>query len=216
MNARIAALSLALATAAGAQEVNLAQGAENRVVVRTGAEYGLVAGVGYARSMALFDRTVLLGGELAMPWAAPDAGDWRLRATALVPVFAGDRWKLAATLAPTLRETSDDAARLTGLGADFGALFGWYAPGWFAAAEAGFDWEIATRVVHSDLYRQTVYGGARDGWYANAGGNLRLGLQGGLSFSRYDLVLRVGKLRDVKGEGPMFPLYGTLALDVRF
>ena len=194
----------------------LGDGSLNRISVRTGEEYGLVAGIGYARAVPLFDRTVLLGADLNLPWASLDTGDWRVRATALVPVVGSDRWKLAATLAPELRASSNEAAQMTGVGVDIGAVGGYYAPGWFLAGETGFDWEIATHVAHSESYRRVMYADARDGWYRSPGGNLRLGLQAGLSFSRYDLVLRAGKLRDLKGEGPMLPLYGTLALDMRF
>jgi hypothetical protein len=212
------ALLLLLAARAHAQEVNLAGlGAEavNRVHLRTGAEYGLVAGVGYSRSVLFADRTALLGADLTMPWADIDTGDWRLRVSALVPIVSVGGWKLASSIAPTLRETSNDAGRLTGIGTDAGALAGYYAPGWFAASELGFDWEIVTYVAHSDRYRRTVFAGARDGWYAAPGGNFRLGLQGGLSFSRFDLVLRAGMLRGIHGQGPTLPVYLTLALDTR-
>jgi hypothetical protein len=213
------AVLLLVALRAHAQEVNLANldaESANHVHVRTGAEYGLVAGAGYSRAVPLADRTVLFGADLTMPWAVMDASDWRLRLSALVPIAGAGRWKLATSIAPTLRATSNDAGRLTGAGMDVGALAGYYAPRWFAAGELGFDWEIATYVEHSDLYRRTVFAGARDGWYGAPGGNLRLGLQAGLSFSRFDLVLRAGRLRDIRGQGPALPLYATLAVDTRF
>jgi hypothetical protein len=68
-----------------------------------------------------------------------------------------------------------------------------------------------TRIAHSQLYRDTVYENARDGWYVNPGGNHRLGVQAGASFGRYELALRAGILRDMMGGRPMFPLYATLA-----
>ncbi len=105
---------------------------------------------------------------------------------------------------------------MTGLGVDLGAVGGWYSPGWFAALEAGVDWEIATHIANSDRYRQIVYAGARDGWYATPGANFRVGVQAGLSFSRLDLALRLGTLRDRKGDGPALPLYGTFAVTTRF
>jgi hypothetical protein len=48
------------------------------------------------------------------------------------------------------------------------------------------------------------------------GGNFRLGLQAGLSFSRFDVALRVGRLLDLEGNKPSLPLYGTLGLTTRF
>ena len=220
MSARgLALVALVAAAPAGAQEVNLARlgdGPRDRVTLRTGAEYGLVAGVGYAREVAALGRTVLLGADAAMPWGGLDAADWRLRLGALAPVAGGDRWKLAASFAPALRATANDVARMIGLGVDLGAVGGFYAPGWFTALEAGVDWELTTHVASSDRYRRLVYAGARDGWYATPGANLRLGLQAGLSFSRLELALRVGRLRSLGGDGPALPLYGTLAVAARF
>lgn len=220
MNARGALLLAVLAAGpAGAQEVNLARlgdAARNRVSLRTGAEYGLVTGVGYSRAVPALGRTMSLGTDFTVPWGGLDAGDWRLRVNALVPIAGGDRWKLAATVSPTLRETTNDVARMTGLGLDLGAVAGWYAPGGFAAVDAGADWSFATYVANSDRYRRVVYAGARDGWYRMPGGNLRAGVQAGLSFSRFELALRLGRLRDLKGNGPAFPLYGTVAVTTRF
>ncbi len=104
MNARkLLLLAILAAGTAGAQEANLARlggEARNRVSVRTGTEYGMVAGLGYSREVAALDRTMLLGGDVTLPWGGLDAADWRLRVNALVPVAGGDRWKLAGTFAP--------------------------------------------------------------------------------------------------------------------
>ncbi len=220
MTARGALLLAVLAAGrAGAQEANLARlgdGTPQRVSLRAGAEYGLVTGVAYAREVPALGRTMLLGADFTVPWGDLDVADWRLRVNALVPLAGGDRWKLAGTFAPTLRETTNDVARMTALGLDVGAVAGWYAPGWFAAIDAGADWSFATYVANGDRYRQIVYSGARDGWYRMPGGNFRAGAQAGLSFSRLELALRVGRLRDLKGNGPTFPLYGTLAVTTRF
>ncbi len=202
-----------------AQELNLARldlASPNLVSVRTGAEYGLVADAGYARAVGLLGGVVLLGGELTAPWSGLAHGDFRLRATALLPVASGERWKLAASFAPTLRGASNDAGRFTGFGADLGAVGGYFAPGWFAAAELGLDWTLATRVVHSDAYRRLVFAGARDGWYADTAATLRAGAQLGVSFGRHDLVLRLGGLRDAGGAKPLLPIYATLGFGTRW
>lgn len=102
------------------------------------------------------------------------------------------------------------------LGGDVAVLAGHYAPRWFAAAEVGFDWALATHIDHSDAYRMLVYADARDGWYGNTGGLFRYGLQGGITFGGNDVVLRAGQLRDVAGNPPLFPIYGTLSYDRRW
>ena len=205
--------------AARAQEVNLSRLDDepaNRVHVRTGAEYGFVAGVGYARTVSVLDRRLLVTGDVTLPWAGLDASDYRVRVGALVPIVGSGRWKLAGTFAPTARGTENVSGRMTSLGTDLGVQGGFYARHWFVAGEAGFDWIMTTHVAHSDQYRETVYEGARDGWYAMSGGNIRYGLQAGASFGRHDLVLRAGKMVDVGGAPPMLPFYGTLTLDTRW
>jgi hypothetical protein len=211
-------LALLFAWPARAQEVNLAriEESQNRVFLKTGAEYGLVAGLGYSRAVPFLGRTILVGGDLTAPIAGLGSMDYRLRASLLAPIVGAQGWKLAGTFAPTLRATDNDAGRLINLGVDVGALGGWYALGWFAAGELGFDWAITTHVTHSDRYRQLVFDGARDGWYASPGGNVRAGVQAGVSLARSDLVVRVGVLRDAGGNKPMLPAYVTLALDTRF
>jgi len=205
--------------AARAQEVNLSRlddEAQNRVHVRTGAEYGFVAGVGYERTVSLLERRLMLTGDVALPWAGLDASDYRVRVGALVPIVGTRRWRLGGTFAPTVRGTKNDINRMTSVGTDLGVEGGFYARHWFVAGEVGFDWAITTYIANSDAYRNQVYAGARDGWYAMPGGNLRYGLQTGASFGRYDLVLRAGKMVDIGGAPPMLPFYGTLMVDVRW
>ena len=204
--------------AARAQEVNLGSLGEaaNIVHVSTGAEYGFVAGAGYARVVPFLDRQLVLTSDFTLPWAGLDLSDFRLRVGALMPIVGAGRWKLAGSVAPTVRGTKNDISRMTSLGADIGVVGGRYSRRWFVAAELGFDWAMTTYVAHTDVYRSAVYQDARDGWYANPGGNFRAGLQGGVSFGRYDLILRVGEVRAVDGSPPLLPFYGTLALDTHW
>jgi hypothetical protein len=211
-------LVLAVPLSAKAQEFNLAtlDEARNVVHVRTGAEYGFVAGAGYARVLPFLDRHLVLTGDATLPWASLDPSDYRLRVGAMMPIVAAQSWKLAGAVAPTLRGLKNDVSRMTNLGADVSVVGGYYARRWFAAGEIGFDWALSTYVAHTDQYRDNVYPGARDGWYANPGGNVRAGAQGGVSFGRYDVILRAGVLRDTAGRPPMLPIYGTLAVNAKW
>ena len=208
-------ISLVAAAPARAQEINLANlgdGAANRVYVRTGAEWAFVAGAGYARSVSVARRDVLLVGELTAPWTAANTSDYQARVGALAPIIAWRGLRLAGSLEPTVRGTKNDLGRMTALGANVGLTGGYYAAHWFLAGELGFDYALTTHVTHSRLYRDLVYENARDGWYVNPGGNYRLGGQAGASIGRYDVVLRAGVLRDMMGGLPLFPLYATVAV----
>jgi hypothetical protein len=185
----------------------------NIVTVTTGAEYGLLLGAGYARILSFAGRPILLGGDLSLGFAEVDDDDFRLRTGALVPVFARGHWKVIGGLTGTVRGTNNDIARMINVGADISLLAGRYSHRWFVAAELGFDWAITTHVEHDDSYRMNVFAEARDGWYGNSSGILRAGVQSGVTFGRYDLILRAGRLLD---DSQMIPIYATLAIDRRW
>lgn len=214
----ILVLGLLAPVTARAQELNLStlDEAPNRVHVTTGAEYGFVAGAGYSRVLPVFDRVLVLTGEATLPWAGLDLSDYRVRVGALVPIVGSARWKLAGSVAPTVRGTKNDISRMTDVGVDVGLVGGYYARRWFAAAELGVDLAATTHIAHTDEYRMSVHADAKDGWYANTGGNLRAGLQAGVAFSAYDVILRAGQVRDVAGDPPLLPFYGTLTVAKRW
>jgi hypothetical protein len=213
-----AIIVMLLCATASAEDINFARlhNDTNIVTVTTGAEHGLVVGAGYARVMALAGHRFVVGGDLTLAGAEMDAHDMRLRAGALAPLVTHGGWKLIGGVSAVVRTTDNDVARMTDVGSDISLLGGHYTRRWFAAGELGFDWALATHIDHSDVYRMTTYPDARDGWYGNAGGLLRFGLQGGVSFGGNDVILRAGMLRDIQGNPTMFPIYATLAYDRRW
>jgi len=211
----VSVFTMLFSSRAEAQELNLAKLADapaNRVYARTGAEWAFVAGAGYARTVPVGQRHLVLLGELTAPWATLDTSDYQARVGALLPLLAWRGWQLAGSLEPTVRGTKNDVGRMTGLGANAGMTGGYYAQRWFLAGELGFDYTLTTKITHSTLYREAVYANARDGWYINPGGNYRLGGQAGASFGNYEVALRAGILRDMMGGQPMFPFYATLGV----
>lgn len=218
---KIVALAMLLCAplAAHAQDVNfgaLQPEKPNSVELRTGAEYAFMFGLGYARAVPLFDRVLVVSGDVTLPWADLDVSDYRLRAGAALPIIRLDRFQLIGGIAPELRGTKNDVARMTSFGFDFALHGGYYATHWFAAAELGVDWAMTTYVHNNAAYRRVVYADAKDGWYATPGANVRLGGQAGASFGQYDVILRLGVLRDFAGEPPVFPFYGTLGFGMHF
>src|SRR5262249_45483220 len=158
----------------------------------------LVWELGYVRVIDLSGHRLFLSGELELPTASADFGDYRLRLGAST-ILLGEharRWRLAGALSPTLRATSNALANMTSARADVRLTGGWYSEGGFVAAEAGLDWSAATYISNSAAYRMT-YPGAQDGWYDSTGGTIYAGLVGGLSFGHWDAILRVGVPRAV-------------------
>lgn len=210
-------LALVSASSASAQELNLAATSTARpniLLARTGMDHSLVAELGYRRVLAWGDRQLLLGGDVAFPWGNVDLRDYRVRATAGLPFLGGQRWKLAGWLSPTVRGTQSAGSDMTAVGADLRLTGGYYSRGWFVAGELGVDWVAATHVTLSDAYRSRAYPGAKDGWYGAPGGTVYTGLQGGLSFSAFDVVLRAGLPRSTALGPQTVPAYLTLGVNV--
>ena len=103
----------------------------------------------------------------------PRSADYKLRAS--VPIASHGPWQVAGGILSIVRGAHSAIARMVDAGAEATLLTGRYTRRWFAAAELGFDWAIATHVTPTAEYRMNVYPGARTGWYANTGGVLRAG-----------------------------------------
>jgi hypothetical protein len=188
----------------------------NMLHLTTGVEYGFVAGIGYSRGFAIGNRRLLLSGTVVAPWAEPDTRDYDARIGASIDILARDRLRLVGGLGGGMRGTANVMSRMKSVSADGVLLGGYWTRRWFVAGEGGYDGAIATRIEHSDEFRETVYADARDGWYVDSGANLRLGVTGGVSFRRYDAVLCAGTARDREGRSHFLPGYATLGLNVRF
>lgn len=212
----VAVLS-AFAQRAAAYELNLAATPEDTHVVSSsvGLENAFVATVGYGHTLRLLDRVVLVGGNVTLPWATPDSGDFRLKVGGLVPVVTGAQWRLLAQVMPVLRGSESLLNRMTNFGVEAGVVGGYYGRRWFAAAELGGDWAMLTHVEHSARYRSTTYAGAKDGWYRTTGATVHAGFFGGYSLDTVDLVLRAGQQRDLHLDKLLVPAYLTLGVNVR-
>ena len=214
MKAMIILATLAPVAAHADNFAAIAEG-QNVTTVTTGVEHGLVVGAGYEHVASIAGRPIVIGGDFSVSAAGMDPSDSRVRIGALVPIVRGGAWQWIGGFAAVTTSTDNDVARMIDVGADFAMLGGYYAPRWFAAAELRFDWAIATHIAQSDAYKMQ-YSGARDGWYGNAGGLIRGGLQTGVSFGGNDLTLCGGMMRDDAGNPPMLPFYATLAYDRRW
>ena len=218
---RFVAITLVIAHSIGGARMAAAQvvgllgaepGEQLSLAVMGGAEYGFVVGVGAAWRLRHGEGSALVFADVAAPWAAFDVRDYRGRVGMVVPVVVTDRWRLAGRGTAIARGISNDLARLTGVAADVGLLGGWYGSRWYVAAEAGYDWSVATYVSHSALYRATNYADARSGWYRGVGGNGYAGAIVGRVLGSVGVELRVGHARDARGNAQLLPFYATVGV----
>jgi hypothetical protein len=216
--AALAALAVAAAGPAHADELNFAALSAERpnvLSLRTGMEGGIVGEVGYRRVLGS-RASAVLGLDLSAPLAELDTSDYRVRAVLAGPLLAGPHWKLVGALGPTLRSSENPLNRAHALGADGRVTGGYYAPGWFAAGELGFELVGGTYIRNSERYRKYVYADAKDGWYRDTGGTFYVGAHGGLSFSGVDVVLRLGHPRAWTLEPKSIPFFATVGANVSF
>lgn len=206
-------------TLAAAHEVNFgALGGDrpNLLYTRGGAEYGFVAAVGYGRVFRIADRPLVLSGDLTLPIAMPDFGDYRARVGVQIPLVQKRGGVLAARVAPAIRGNENAIARMTSFGSDTGIVAGYYATRWFVAGEVGIDMTWTTHIEHADRYRAIQNPAAKNGWYGLTGGNVYYGLLGGYSLESVDFMLRIGQSRNLSnGKTGFLPAYATLNINVR-
>jgi hypothetical protein len=209
---------LALAAPASAQEVTrMPEGSRQSFGLDTGLEHALIARAKYVHRIdlgALSDAR--LYARATLPFVTPDLGDWAvdggLRAT---PIAWGDL-RLALMVGPVLRNTATATFSATALGAGATALFGYESARWGLSAEAGYEQMFATNLRHTDLYRDHVYAGAKDGWYALTGGTARGGLRGGVRFDAFEIFARAGVNTTGQLHAQNPPFYFTLGTAYAF
>jgi hypothetical protein len=209
---------LALAAPASAQEATrLPETTRQSVGLDTGLEHAFVARATYAHRLDLgFWKDARLFGRATLPFVMPDLGDWAvdggLRAT---PIAWGD-FRLALLAGPVLRNAVNDSFSSTSLGVGMTALFGYEIARWGLSAEAGYEQMLTTHLSHSDVYRNAVYAGAKDGWYALSGNTARGGLRGGVRFDTFEIFARAGVNTTGQLHADNPPFYVTLGTSYAF
>lgn len=196
-----------------AQDINwraLESGQKNVGSLQFGADYGMVAGMMYGRRLPL-RHPVFLGVEWSAPFGKNILDDFKTRVSLQGEIWRNGRFSLGVKPGFILRRYSSDIATLLNLGADLTVSAGYTRPKWMFAFQANYDQTIATHVQHHAL--QENYPGIYNGWLDATGGNFKFGLQGGFTFGKTMLALRVGKVfaRNFQ-DNPTLPFYGDLSV----
>jgi hypothetical protein len=209
---------LALATPASAQEVTRMPDASRQSIgLDTGLENAFIARATYAHRLDLGGRLdARLYARATLPFVAPDLGDWGLDGGLRITPVAWGNVRLALLAGPVVRSTVTDAFSATGLGIGATALFGYEGSRAGVSAELGYEQLFATHISHSDLYRDTVYAGAKDGWYALSGGVAHGGLRGGVRFEALEIFARAGINTTGHFHSVNPPFYATLGTSYAF
>lgn len=206
-------LLLLLPLVASAQLAQIQRlGASNRQFAGLGfgADQGVTTGIQYGRVIPIGGRPILLTAEWAAPVGKRVFDDSRVGLQLSGSLHPGRRWQIPVSLGAGAAFTQNKIARLNSLNLLVGIRPGFYARRWHLAGDIFYNKILAVHLRPSEYYREAYYAEAQDGWYRNAGGQLKLGLSGGLSLGRNDLTLRAGIAATEKGQPNVLPAYAVI------
>ncbi|ATL49358.1 hypothetical protein COR50_20460 [Chitinophaga caeni] len=187
------------------------------ITLGLGWDYSLSYNIGYAYHPAAVKMPLVINANFSMPSGEKLLDDFKLKLGGQIVLLNHSNFKGGISLNGIYRRFENPLTRLLNFGAEMKGRFGYYKNGWFVAGELGFDKAVITHFKHSDLYKQDIYEGVRDGWYNPAtGGNFLYGLQAGYSFNKSDITLDLGKIttQDFKTT-PRIPYYLALSFNLR-
>lgn len=186
--------------------------------VNAGAEYGVIAGIGYHHLLPVKKFPIWVGGEFSLPLGNELADDFKVKSGVQIRLASISHFRFSARLQAVSRRYHNSSVAVFNFGSDVAGTLGYYRRHWFLGAEAGFDKAIVSHFKHSAWYKKNIYNNVVDGWYEPAtGGNFYYGLQGGYSLKKNDITLKAGKLlqQDFNSQ-PLLPFYGQLGVNFRF
>ena len=186
------------------------------VFINTGLDYGVTLGAGYGYHFNTRMPLVAVA-DFSIPSGSTIFDDFKTRIGAQLRFAKSGDFQLSGRIYGVFRRYQNDFARLLNFGSDMSVAAGYYRKKFFIAAEAGFDKAIVTHFKHSDAYKE-LFPGVQDGWYDPAtGGNFYYGIHTGYSFSKSDLVLRLGSLveQDFKTKSTL-PFYVGIGYVLKF
>ena len=201
-----------------AQTINWNTLKNSKHVLHTGVgwDYSLAYIIGYAYKPNT-KMPMLLSSSFSIPAGENLLEDFKTKLGTQILVL--DKHSLKGSLAVNsiFRKYENPLLSIQNFGAELKGNVGIFKSKWFVAGELGFDKAIATRLVHSDIYKKEIYPNVQNGWYESAtGGNFMYGLQGGVSIKKSDIVLNIGKVitQDFK-TSPLVPYYLHLGYNLR-
>ena len=217
-------VTAAFGSSAGAQVVaKPSEDSKHILSVRTGFNSAVATTTGYAYQLSpgTFKKGSLLYGELTVPVGALNGGSSGLSDSSvhlgLRTTLLGDgNFRLQAEGGPALINEKSRLFTAHALGLHAALLPGYQSNRWGLMAELGYEKMLATRLGHSDLYKDTFYSGAEDGWYRNTAGTARLGIRAGVRFGTTQVTLRAGAITTERGNPHLPPFYATIGASYGF
>jgi len=216
-----AALITALAASSpawGQEATNMPAGTRHAITVDAGLDSAMATSAGYTYRLraGFWKHDILLYGKLTLPAGDLDLDDNAVEAGIRTTAVAYGNLRLQIALGPVLRNTESNLFAANSLGFQTTLLPGYQSERWGLMAEIGYEKMLATNLRHSQLYRDTFYPEAENGWYGNTAGTVRLGLRAGLRIGAVQLSMRAGVVSSEGGNPHLPPFYHTVGLSHAF
>jgi hypothetical protein len=185
------------------------------VNLNVGFDNATTVGIGYGYHFNT-KMPLVVNVEYSMPMGNIIFDDFKTKIGGQLDLLRINSFHTSAKAYGIIRRFQNDMTRMVNFGSEFSATAGIYKDKWFAAGEIGFDKAITTHIKHSDLMKE-YNPSVQSGWYIPTGGNLLYGLQGGYSFSRYDVYAKVGRTlsQDFKTQS-MIPYYFQVGWNMKW
>jgi hypothetical protein len=191
------------------------EGQQQLINVNLGIDNSTSYGLGYAYK---FTTKIPLAAnlEFTSPFGKDLFDDLKIKLGGQVAPVSFNNFLLTVKVNAIIRRYETDMVRMINFGSEFTGVFGYYKPKWFVAAEFGFDKAIVTHIKNTPLMKEN-YPDAVTGWYIPTGGNFIYGIQGGYSFGKTDLTLKLGKTieQDLESSA-MLPFYTQIGINQKF
>lgn len=208
--------SASIATGAWSQALNFAQTPSpsgNVISLNLGFDHAFQATVGFAHQFKTV-RPLVVGTEFSLPSGNTLLDDWRWKTGAQYNFLQSGNFRLTGKAQLVFRKRKTDYVNHFGWGTDLGLIGGWYREKFFLAAETGYDRTWFSHIRHDQPYLEQ-FPEAVSGWYQSKAANVYVGIQGGYSWQRLDINLRLGRTFRPNGSANLVPLYAMLGANIR-
>lgn len=181
------------------------------VSANLGWEYAAIVGANYSYKLQ-FKRLIYLQTGISVPIGNNVLDDFKFNLGLSGLVVTKNNFNSVLTINGIYKGYSSELVRLNNLGFDIKTINGLYKINWFVSTELGLDLGLSTHFNHSESYKQLIYAEVEDGWSKPiSAGIMNIGLQGGYSFKKSDLVFRIGFYKSTTSSfNVLIPYYTTL------
>jgi hypothetical protein len=185
------------------------------VGAQVGWAYAAVVGINYGYKLET-EKPIFLQAGFSIPFGSTVLDDYRTHIGASGLLFNKNNFNSIVTINGLHRRYASELVVLNNLGFELKTTNGFYKSKWFVATEIGLELGLPTHIKHSDTYRQNIYAEVADGWYKPVSGAImNIGVQGGYTFNKSDLIFTIGIFQSVSSTvNVLIPYYTTLGYNI--